>query len=110
MCVRAWNADILDTGCSGELDWAQVASFVAATSANSAIGASDFDPDEVKASMHALDEDGNGTVSRDEWHKYINSVYKMRAERVALRRIVAAQMETASGPKCKGMGRGGGSN
>ena len=39
--------------------------------------------------MQTLDEDSNGTVSRDEWHNYISSVYyKMRAEHVALHKIV----------------------
>ena len=39
-----------------------MANFVAATSANSAIGAHALDSDEVKNSMHALDTDNNGTV------------------------------------------------
>ena len=54
--------DLLDTDHSGSLDWTQVANFVAATSANAAIGAHALDSDEVKNSMHALDMDGNGTV------------------------------------------------
>ena len=86
---------MLDMDGSGTLDWAQVTSFVAATSANSAIGASAYDPDEVKASMQTLDEDSNGTISRDEWHNYVKSVYRMRAERLALHKIVTAQLEMA---------------
>ena len=70
LSLHVHRADMLDTDGTESLDWAQVASFVAATSANSAIvGASDLDPDGVKASLHALDEDGNGTVSRQECHQ-----------------------------------------
>ena len=53
---------MLDTDQSGSLDWEQVANFVAATSANSAIGAHSLDPDEIKKSMHALDEARPGCV------------------------------------------------
>ena len=82
LSLHVHRADMLDTDGTESLDWAQVASFVAATSANSAIvGASDLDPDGVKASLHALDEDGNGTVSL------------VRAAHIALRKVVGAQLE-----------------
>ena len=85
--------DALDTDSSGALDWDEIDAFFNGVNNGKLSGeqAQAALDDHRKEVQEQIDTDGNGKVSRDEWHSYIGSVYPTRAERAALFDILEAQ-------------------